>query len=256
MTEFSGRVALVTGGAGGIGRAAVRAFHDAGAAVAFCDIDEAGGQALAESLGGRALFVHADVGERAAVDAFITVAAKRFERVDILVNNAGITHDRTDFGTLSFDVWRRVLDVNLNGAFFAVQAALPHIVRQGKGAIVNIGSILAQASFAGKVAYATSKAAVAGFSQALALDLADRAIRVNCIIPGSIDTDMMWRGLSPADKSVAEAESRSDIPLGRVGSPEELASVILFLASDSARYVTGASLLADGGLLARLAARP
>ena len=258
MNEFAGRAALVTGGAGGIGRATVRAFHAAGAAVAFCDIDEPGGKALAESLGGAGapvLFVPADVGDRAAVDAFVAAAAERFGRIDVLVNNAGITHDRTDFGKLDFAVWRRVLAVNLDGAFFAIQSALPHIVRQGGGAIVNIGSVLAEALFPGKTAYATSKAAIAGFSKALALDLADRSIRVNCVIPGSVDTAMMWRGLGPAEKAIAEADSGGDVPLGRIGAPEELASVILFLASNAASYVTGTSLLVDGGLLARIAAR-
>jgi NAD(P)-dependent dehydrogenase (short-subunit alcohol dehydrogenase family) len=201
------------------------------------------------------LFVEADVGDESGVGGFVRQAAAAFGRIDVLVNNAGITHDRTDFGRLSFAVWSRVFAVNLHGPFFAIQAALPHMVKQGKGAIVNVGSILAEALFPGKTAYAASKAAVAGFSKALALDLADRNIRVNCVIPGSVDTDMMWRGLSDAEKSLAEKESGGDVPLGRVGSPAELAAAIMYLASDAASYVTGTSLLVDGGLLARIAAR-
>jgi NAD(P)-dependent dehydrogenase (short-subunit alcohol dehydrogenase family) len=257
MTHLSGRVALVTGGAGGIGSATVEAVVAAGAAVAFCDVDAPAGLQLAERLGpdGAVLFRRADVGVRAEVEAFVAAAAARFGRIDIVVNNAGITHDRTDFGALDFAVWSRVMDVNLNGAFFVIQAALPHMVPQGKGAIVNVGSILAEALFPGKTAYATSKAAIAGFTKALALDLADRAIRVNCIIPGSVDTEMMWRGLSAAERKVAEAESGGDVPLGRVGDAAELAAAIVFLASDGASYVTGTSLLVDGGLLARIAAR-
>ena len=258
MSEFAGRTALVTGGAGGIGRATVRAFHEVGAAVAFCDVDEAGGKALAESLGGAGasvLFMPADVSDRGAVRAFITAAADRFGRIDAVVNNAGITHDRVDFRDLDFGVWRRILDVNLDGAFFTIQFALPHLIRQERGSIVHVGSVLAEALFPGKTAYATSKAAVAGFSKALALDLADRNIRVNCVIPGSVDTAMMWRGLDPNEKAIAEAESGGDVPLGRVAAPEELASVVLFLTSDAASYITGTSLLVDGGLLARIAAR-
>jgi NAD(P)-dependent dehydrogenase (short-subunit alcohol dehydrogenase family) len=258
VSEFSGRAVLITGGAGGIGRGAVKAFHEAGAAVAFCDIDAIAGKELAADLDSGAapvLFFDADVGDRASVTGFVERAADALRRIDVLVNNAGITHDRTDFGQLDFAVWSRVFAVNLHGPFFAIQAALPHMVRQGKGAIVNIGSILAEALFPGKTAYAASKAAVAGFTKALALDLADRNIRVNCLVPGSVDTDMMWRGLSPSEKLVAEKESASDVPLGRVGSPAELAAAIVYLASDAASYVTGTSLLVDGGLLARIAAR-
>jgi 3-oxoacyl-[acyl-carrier protein] reductase len=123
------------------------------------------------------------------------------------------------------------------------------------GAIINVGSILAEALFPGKTAYAASKAAVAGFSKALAVDLADRGIRVNCLVPGSVDTGMMWRGLTDEQRAVAEVESGSDIPLGHVDSPDELAAVVVFLASDAASYITGANLLVDGGLLARIAAR-
>jgi 3-oxoacyl-[acyl-carrier protein] reductase len=258
MTDFSGRAALITGGAGGIGRATVEAFRRAGAMVAFCDVDEARGAALAAELGGRdapVLFVPADVGDRQAVDAFVTAAAGRFGRIDVLVNNAGITHDRTDFAALDFAVWTRILDVNLNGAFFAIQAALPHMVRQGGGAVVNVGSILARALFPGKTAYATSKAAIEGFTKALALDLADRNIRVNCLVPGSVDTAMMWRGIDPAAKAEAARESGADVPLGRVAGPRELAAAALFLAGDGASYITGTSLLVDGGMLARIAAR-
>jgi NAD(P)-dependent dehydrogenase (short-subunit alcohol dehydrogenase family) len=183
------------------------------------------------------------------------LAAKRFGHIDIVINNAGATHDRTDFATLDFAVWSHILNVNLNGAFFTIQAALPHMPREGGGAIVNVGSILAEALFPGKTAYATSKAAIAGFSKALALDLANRQIRVNCLIPGSVDTDMMWRGLEPTEKEIAQRESGGDVPLGRIGMPEELASAAVFLTSDAASYITGTSLLVDGGLLARIAAR-
>jgi 3-oxoacyl-[acyl-carrier protein] reductase len=258
VSEFSGRAVLITGGAGGIGRSAVKAFHDAGAAVALCDIDARAGEALAADLNTHAapvLFVNADVGDQASITGFVRRAAEAFGRIDVLVNNAGITHDRTDFSKLEFAVWSRVFAVNLHGPFFAIQTALPHMFKQGKGAIVNVGSILAEALFPGKTAYSASKAAVAGFTKALALDLADRNIRVNCLIPGSVDTDMMWRGLSESEKAVAEKESASDVPLGRIGSPAELASAIVYLASDAASYVTGTNLLVDGGLLARIAAR-
>ena len=257
MKGVSGRGVLVTGGASGIGRAIVTAFHEAGANVAFCDIDKERGASLAQGLDrpvARCLFVPADVGSRAQVEFFVATAARELGRIDVLVNNAGITHDRTDFGDLDLEVWNRILNVNLNGACFAAKAALPHLIRQSRGAIVNIGSVLAEAAFPGKVAYITSKAAVAGFSKALAIDLADRSIRVNCVIPGSIDTEMMWRGVGAEEKDAVAAAASADIPLSHVGSPEELASVVLFLASDAAAYVTGTSLLVDGGLLTRIAA--
>jgi NAD(P)-dependent dehydrogenase (short-subunit alcohol dehydrogenase family) len=253
MTDLSNRVAVVTGAASGIGAAMVRTFVEAGARVGFCDVDGARGEALARELGAAALFVSADVSQRAQVDAFVASVAAQFKCIDILVNNAGITHDGTDFGALDFRVWRRVFDVNLDGMFFMIQAALPHMGE--RSAIINVGSILAEALFPGKTAYAASKAAVAAFSKALALDLAPRGIRVNCLIPGSVDTDMMWRGVSAEDKLQAESNAGAEVPLGRVGAPGELAAVAAFLASGAASYVTGTSVLVDGGLLARIAAR-
>jgi NAD(P)-dependent dehydrogenase (short-subunit alcohol dehydrogenase family) len=252
MTDLHGRVAIVTGAGAGIGAAMVQTFIEAGARVGFCDINKARGEALARELGASALFVPADVSQRAQVDAFVASVIERFERIDILVNNAGITHDRTNFGALDFRVWRQVFDVNLDGMFFVTQAALPHM--RERSAIINVGSILAEALFPGKTAYAASKAAVAAFSKALALDLASKGIRVNCLIPGSVDTEMMWRGVSAEDRPQTERDAGVDIPLGRVGNPSELAAVAAFLASDAASYVTGTSVLVDGGLLARIAA--
>jgi NAD(P)-dependent dehydrogenase (short-subunit alcohol dehydrogenase family) len=253
MIDFKNRVAIVTGGAAGIGAAIVRCFVAAGARVGFCDVDAVLGSTLAHELGDDVYFSKADVSQRPEVEAFIAATAARFGPVDYLVNNAGITHDRTNFAALDFSVWSRILDVNLNGVFFATQSVLPYMTRGG-GSIINVGSILAEALFAGKTAYATSKAAVAGFTKALALDLAPRGIRVNCIIPGSIDTAMMWRGLSENEQPDAARAASSDVPLGRVGAPEEVAAAAAYLVSDAASYVTGTNLLVDGGLLARIAA--
>jgi NAD(P)-dependent dehydrogenase (short-subunit alcohol dehydrogenase family) len=255
MSDLSNRVAIVTGGAAGIGAAIVRALVFAGAKVGFCDIDASRGIDLEKQLNGHGLFASTDVGDEHEVDTFVAAVADRFSRIDILVNNAGITHDRTYFGALDFKTWSHVLNVNLNGMFFVTQAVLPHMERRGSGSIINVGSILADALFPGKTAYATSKAAVAGFTRALALDLSQRAIRVNCLVPGSTDTDMMWRGLDREARALAEADADADIPLGRVGSPAELAAAAVFLASDEASYITGTSLVVDGGLLARIAAR-
>ena len=257
MMALEGKTAIVTGGAAGIGRAIVEAFAQAGARVAFCDIDAARGTSTADAIareGAEVMFRPADVADRMTVASLVDAAAQRYGRVDVLVNNAGITHDRILFGALDFATWRRVFDVNLDGLFFTIEAVLPHMRRARSGSIVNVGSILASAGFAGKTAYCASKAAVAGFTKALALDLAADRIRVNCLIPGSVDTDMMWRGLDAGARVEAEAVCAADVPLGRVGAPRELAAAALFLASDAASYVTGTELLVDGGLLARIAA--
>lgn len=213
MTDMSGRVVIVTGGARGIGRAAMLAFADTGAAVAVADVDGAGGREVEHLLAERgvvALVEQVDVAEREAVDRFVGLVAARLGRVDVLINSAGISHDRAGVDMLDPATWARILSVNLNGTYFATRAVAPHMRKLGRGAIVNVGSVLGAATFAGKIAYRTSKAAELGLTKAAALDLAGIGIRVNCVISGSVDTDMMWRGLDAEEHRQAEIRSAAD----------------------------------------------
>jgi NAD(P)-dependent dehydrogenase (short-subunit alcohol dehydrogenase family) len=256
MADMDGKVALVTGGGAGIGRATARVFAQAGAAVGLCDIDPASGAAVArdiERAGGRALFVETDVSDAEAVRRFVEQVATAFGGVHVLVNNAGVSSPRALVQDLAEAEWHRVLGVNLNGHFYATKYAVPHILRAGGGAIVNTASVLGQATLPGGVAYTTSKAALIGFTRALAHDLGPFRIRVNCLLPGSTDTPMMWEGVLPEDRAAVEAEVAANQPLKRVARPEEIARVALFLASDAASFVTGAAVAVDGGLLSRIA---
>jgi NAD(P)-dependent dehydrogenase (short-subunit alcohol dehydrogenase family) len=256
MGVLDGKVALITGAGAGIGRGAARVFAEAGAAVGLCDVVETTGAEVArdiERAGGRALFVPADVADPVAARRFVDQVAGAFGRVDVLLNNAGVASPRASVQDLAEAEWQRVMAVNLHGHFYCAKYAVPHIIRAGGGAIVNTASVLAQATLPGGVAYTTSKAAVIGFTKALAHDLGPHRIRVNCLLPGSTDTLMMWQGVPPAERMAVEAEVSLAQPLGRVARPEEIARVALFLASDAASFVTGATVVVDGGLLTRIA---
>jgi NAD(P)-dependent dehydrogenase (short-subunit alcohol dehydrogenase family) len=256
MGVLDGKVALITGAGAGIGRGAARVFAEAGAAVGLCDVVETTGAEVAREIerdGGRALFVPADVADPVSARRFVDEVAGAFGRVDVLLNNAGVASHRASVQDLAEAEWQRVMAVNLHGHFYCAKYAVPHIIRAGGGAIVNTASVLAQATLPGGVAYTTSKAAVIGFTKALAHDLGPHRIRVNCLLPGSTDTPMMWQGVAPAERMAVEAEVSLAQPLGRVARPEEIARVALFLASDAASFVTGATVVVDGGLLTRIA---
>jgi NAD(P)-dependent dehydrogenase (short-subunit alcohol dehydrogenase family) len=249
--KLDGKVAIVTGGARGIGLAIAARYVAEGARVVIADVDRAAGEAAARSPGeGRCRFVAADVGDARDVERLIAEALATFGRLDILVNNAGIIHtaDFLDLAEADFD---RVLRVNLKGAFLAGQAAARQMVAQVKagqpaGAIINMSSINAVVAIANQVPYCASKGGIDQLTKVMALSLAPYGVRVNAIGPGSIMTDIL-KGVA----TDAEAKRRvlSRTPLGRIGAPEEVASVAVFLASDDASYVTGQTVYCDGGRL-------
>jgi NAD(P)-dependent dehydrogenase (short-subunit alcohol dehydrogenase family) len=250
------RRAIVTGGGSGIGRATAVLLARHGAGVGICDIDDAAGEETVQAIereGGRALYVPADVGDPAAVERFVKAVAQQFGGVDILVNNAGIGGSGGRLPELSNAMWERVMSVNVNGHFYCCKHVLPYMLEQSKGAIVNTSSVLALSTLPGTLAYATSKTALIGFTKALAHELGPRGIRVNCLLPGSTDTPMMWRGLTPEERPAIQAQVDAAQPLKRVARPEEIAQATLFLVSDLSSFITGATLVVDGGLLTRIA---
>ncbi len=242
--RFQDRVAVITGGASGIGAATVRLLAAEGAKVVVVDLNESQGHALVGVLeADRSLFLRCDVAEREQVEAVIRTAHERFGRLDILFNNAGIGC----FGEtpdLDPEVWARVIAIDLNSVFYACRAAIPLMRADGGGAIVNTASISGLAGDYGFTAYNAAKGAVINYTRALALDHAKDNIRVNALCPGLIDTP-----LTAAAKQMSGVLDvwLDGIPMKRAGTPEEMAKVVAFLASDDASYVTGTIMVADGG---------
>ncbi len=244
MGRLDGKVVLVTGAARGQGEAEARLFAEEGARVGLGDVRDAEGKAVAEALGSRAFYLHHDVRDPESWAQLVGEARRRFGRVDGLVNNAGIMIYRSLL-EMTLEQYREVIEVNQVGAFLGIQAVAPALIESGGGAIVNISSTAGMKAFAKAIGYVSSKFALRGITRTAALELGRHGIRVNSIHPGGIDTDMA-RGYDDVD---TEAIYRS-VPLGRIGTPVEIARLALFLISDDASYCTGSEFVADGGLLA------
>jgi NAD(P)-dependent dehydrogenase (short-subunit alcohol dehydrogenase family) len=253
--RLAGRVALVSGGAQGIGQAIAGLFQKEGAGVVILDCDSAAGQKTAGQLSAQnpslpVCFVEADLRQPAKIKDAVTAVQRVHGQLDVLVNNAGVEIEKS-LETLTLDDWNRVMEVNLRGAFLLTQAAIPLFPASG-GAIVNISSIHATHAFPGSIPYACSKAGMVALTRNLALELASRKIRVNCISPGYIDTRLWEEYLrNSADPNAVSEQTTALHPLGRRGMPSDISQAALFLASESADFVTGTDLVVDGGLTIR-----
>jgi len=252
--DFSGAAILVTGGTSGIGAAVARAFGDAGAAVLLTGRDPARGAEVVADIasdGGKAEFMAADITDKDACGHLIEAALDRFGRLDVLVNNAGIIHSG-DAQQTTDEQWNETIAVNLTAAFRMSRAAIPAMRQQGGGAIVNIASDWALVGGRRAVAYCASKGGLLMMTKAMALDHAKENIRINAVCPTEIMTPMLtgeFRAAGITDEEGLAAMAKV-IPMGRVGTPEEVARAVLFLASDQASFMTGVGLPVDGGVTA------
>jgi NAD(P)-dependent dehydrogenase (short-subunit alcohol dehydrogenase family) len=253
MSDLSGKRAIVTGGAAGIGRAAAVLLAEAGAAVTIVDLDERGGESAVRQIikaGGKAMFVRGDVSRAEDCQNAVEETVAEWGGVDILFNNAGIVR-RATVTELSEEDWDRVMAVNVRSMFLMCKYAIPYMEKAGGGAVINNASGWGLTGGEKAAAYCASKGAVVNLTRAMALDYGPENIRVNCIAPGDTDTDMLRseaRQLGEAEE--AFLKDSANRPLGRIARPEEIASVVVFFAGEGASYITGTILPVDGGGLA------
>lgn len=244
--RLAGKVAVVTGGASGIGLASARRMHAEGATIVVGDIDPATGKEVADELGG--LFVAVDVADEAQVDALFDAAAETYGAVDIAFNNAGISPPEDDLIEVTgIEAWQRVQDVNLTSVYFSCRAALRHMVPAGSGSIINTASFVAiMGSATSQISYTASKGGVLAMSRELGVQYARQGIRVNALCPGPVNTPLLTE-LFAKDPERA-ARRLVHVPVGRFAEPEELAAAVAFLASDDSSFITASSFLVDGGI--------
>jgi len=246
MAEFSGKVALVTGASSGIGRMSALYYAREGAKVIISDLNEEGGQEtvkLIQKANGEAFFIKSNVAKPEDCEALVQKTLEKYGRLDIACNNAGIGGESNLTVGYSIEGWKKVIDINLSGVFYCMKYEIPAMLKTGGGAIVNLASILGQVGFGGAVAYTAAKHGVVGLTQVAALENSPQGIRINAVGPGFIKTPMI------AD--IDEAMLVPLHPIGRLGKPEEVAELIIWLSSDKASFITGAYYPVDGGYLAR-----
>ena len=248
---FEGNVAIVTGGGSGIGRSTAELYAREGASVMVADIDADGGQQtvdMIESSGGKAAFVEANVSSPTDCEALVARAVERFGRLDYACNNAGIPGEQTPTADYSIEGWQSLISINLSGVFYCMKYEILAMLESGGGSIVNMASILGHVGFAGSPAYVSSKHGVIGLTENVALEYGAHGIRANAVGPGFIRTPMI--SILEQDPEVMQ-QIVAMHPIGRLGTPEEVAELVIWLSSDKASFVTGGYYPVDGGYLAR-----
>jgi cyclopentanol dehydrogenase len=252
--RLASKVAIVTGGASGMGAATSRLFAAEGASVVVADIQVDPGRQVVQSItaaGGTAEFLRADMGRHAEIKAMVDFAVERFGRLDILVNNAAVESGKTEVDT-SEEEWDHIMNINVKGVFLATKYAVPIMKRNGGGSIINISSAYGIVGSPGFAAYHASKGAVRLLTKSTAVTHARDGIRANSIHPGAIDTPLLRQALNACiDPREMETRVKDSTPIGRLGLPEEVANGCLYLASDESRFVIGAELSIDGGMVAQ-----
>jgi NAD(P)-dependent dehydrogenase (short-subunit alcohol dehydrogenase family) len=252
MPTMREKVVLVTGAATGIGRAAALAFAHEGADVVVADIDDERGNKVAaevEAVGVHAMFVHTDISCPDEVDELVNRTVERFGRIDYAFNNAGIEGTPAPAAECTRENWDRTIATNLTGVFSCMHAEIPKMLAQGGGVIVNNASVAGLVGFAGIPAYTASKHGVVGLTRNVALDYATQNIRVNAVCPGVIDTEMVGR-FTHHDRDAMQELTKTE-PIGRLGTPDEIADAVVWLCSDRASFVTGQAIAVDGGFVAQ-----
>jgi 3alpha(or 20beta)-hydroxysteroid dehydrogenase len=248
VLTLEGKVAIVTGGARGMGEAHVRAFVELGAKVAITDVTQDAGKALADELGSAAVFHELDVSDPVQWAEVNARVAERFGPVTVLVNNAGVPGPVRRTAELAPDEYLRVVSVDQHGTFFGMREVIPGMVQTGGGSIVNISSVagFAHVRHVPNPAYTAAKAAVRGLTRAAAIEYGPSGIRVNCVLPGPVATPMMLRG-TPEEAAARRKRIGDSVPLQRCAEPSEVSQLVAFLASDASAYITGADHFIDGG---------
>ncbi|MFO7916490.1 MAG: SDR family oxidoreductase [Anaerolineae bacterium] len=250
--ELAGKVALVTGGSAGIGRATALAFAAQGVKVVVADIDVSGGEETVRMIQGEGsdgLFVETDVSQSQDVQAMVERTIEAYGRLDFAFNNAGIEGERAPTADTNEENWDRVIDINLKGVWLCMKYEIPHMLETGGGAIVNTSSAAGRVGFAQIPAYTASKHGVIGLTKAAALEYATENLRVNAVCPGVIDTAMVERYIGDDEESREQLISSQ--PIGRLGRPEEVADVVVCLCAEGTSFVTGVAMPADGGYIAQ-----
>lgn len=248
-----GKVALVTGAGSGIGRASALTFAREGAKVVVVDVNAAGGEEtvrMIKKAGGESIFVRADVSKSSEVKAMVDRTMEVYGRLDCAHNNAGIPATLHNTADLPEEDWDRIININLKGVWLCMKYEIPQMLKLGKGAIVNTASRLGLAALEKRSGYTASKHGVVGLTRTAALEYAQAGIRVNCVCPGTIVTPLLEDVFRRGGPQV-EAALKAEEPIGRLGTPEEVAEVVVWLCSDAASFVTGHPMVVDGGMLAK-----